>query len=186
MTVTNENGTLRVILTEAETAYYGIDEVFLGLDQQKAKAALKSLLRSAAVKAGFLPDALRFLIEIYPNICGGCEIFFIPSPISSGKRLRAKRREKRQERLVAELPDGEAVLSVCERLYTQGISTDSRLFKFNGRFRLVLLSSRETEDAVKEYTSFIWTSPTELAKTAEYGREICRGAVERIGLALEK
>ena len=189
MTVSNDNGTLRVVLSEAETVHYHIDDLFFGENSKVTEKALKILLKSAAKSVGFTTDALNFIIEIYPNLNGGCEVFFVPSaiktPARSSKKLRVASSPKKHT-LVAEFSSGEAVMQFCERLFLQRIKTDSQLFKYNNKFRLVFRHSNLTEAVAREYSKKIFTSPIELAKTTEYGKEICREAVEKIGSALQK
>lgn len=185
MTVTTDNGRLKVILSETETSHYGIDEAFFSGDTQRVRSALKALLCSAAASAGFSPDALHFLIEIYPVFDGGCEIFFIPSGTRSQRQLKAKKCVHKPRVFVAELSNGEAVLSLCQRLFTAGLTPESLLLKYGDRFRLVITHSRKIEASAKEYATRLLTSPLEVAKTLEYGKEICRDAIERIGNALK-
>lgn len=185
MTVSNNNGTLRVILSEAETIHYGIDDIFFEEDCSNSKTALKNLLKSAARTVGFFADTLQFLIEIYPDLNGGCEVFFIPTHHKSNKRLKAVKSEPQKKRIVAEFPDGEGVLSVCKNLFSKKIITENQLFKFKGCFRLVLLHTPQTENVLKEYTDQLFTSKIELAKTTEYGKEICKDAIRKIGNALK-
>ena len=189
MRVSNDNGTLRVVLSEAETVHYHIDDLFFGENSKVTEKALKILLKSAAKSVGFTTDALNFIIEIYPNLNGGCEVFFVPSaiktPARSSKKLRVASSPKKHT-LVAEFSSGEAVMQFCERLFLQRIKTDSQLFKYNDKFRLVFRHSNLTEAVAREYSKKIFTSPIELAKTTEYGKEICREAVEKIGSALQK
>lgn len=184
MTVTNENGMLRIVLSEAETVHYGIGAVLFDEHSKEAKAALKKLLRLVAVNQKISIDASRFLIEIYPIFDGGCEIFFMPA---NGKRrpFKAVKKPRRDTLLAIELPDGEAVLEICHRLYRIRVTAENRLFKWKEGYRLIIAADRQILNDIVEYSLKIVDSKVEIAKTSEYGVEICRNAVERIGKTLD-
>lgn len=184
MTVTNDNGVLRVILSEAETVHYGIDAVLFDERSKEAKASLKKLLKIAAIQHKVSLDASRFSIEIYPIFDGGCEIFFVPR-LNVGRKFKAVKKHRRQRTFAIELKDGEAVLEVCCRLFKAGITVENRLFKVKRGYRLVIEVDSKVLTAVGELSSKVVDSPLEIAKTLEYGVEICRNAVERIGLTLD-
>lgn len=185
MTVTNENGTLRVVLSEAETIHYGIDNVLFNENSPEAKSALKKLLRSAVASVKPMSDASRFLIEIYPVFDGGCEVFFIPSS-GGAKRFKAVKKCRPKPYIVAELQSGEAVMRLCHRLYRLNVCFDNRLFKYRGRFRLVLNADSELITVIGEYCNRVSSSRLEMVKTYEYGEEICQNAVEQIGKTLDR
>lgn len=184
MTVTNENGTLRIVLSEAETVHYGIDAVLFDEHSKEAKAALKKLLQIAVGNQKLRTDASRFLIEIYPIFDGGCEIFFMPA---GGKRrsFKAVKKHNRDRLLAIELLDGEAVMEICLRLYRMKITAENRLFKWNGGYRLIIAADRQSLSEIGEYSLKFIDSRVEIAKINEYGVEICRNAVERIGKTLD-
>ena len=81
MTISNDNGILRVVLSEAETIHYGIDDIFFEEDCSNSKTALKNLLKSAARTVGFFADTLQFLIEIQKDQC--LKIIFVKHGIAS-------------------------------------------------------------------------------------------------------
>ena len=75
MTVIREQGCLRVLLSETETAHYNIDRLLFCRCGFTAEAVLLKLYKKAAEQTGFFTAAQRLSIEIYPIQSGGCEVF---------------------------------------------------------------------------------------------------------------
>lgn len=182
MTIEKQNGNLRVVLSDAETVLYGIDSVFFENESAKSKAALKNLLYMAAVAANFCADTTDFLIEIYPVFDGGCEVFFIPS--KRKHRLKAVKKEKTTEHVMIELLTPDAVLELCQCLFTTGAVTMSRLFKYKNNYRLILNCSSDVSFLIGEFSKDFKFSQTEIVKTVEHGKQISVNTVEKIGKQL--
>lgn len=192
MTVTNENGTLRVVLSEAETVHYHIDSVLFDENSPEAKSHLKNLLRSAVLVSKIPTDASKFLIEIYPIFNGGCEIFFIPASNANtenikgaGKRFKAVKKRGQKKYVMADLPCGEALMGLCYRLFKSGITAENRLFKYEGNYLLIIDAAKNVQSLAEEFCLRISDSGLEIAKVKEHGIEICQNAIQRIGMALD-
>ncbi len=182
MTVFNEFGTIRVVLNEAETAFYGIDHVLFDESSVESKQKLKNLLSKALISARIPNDASRFLIEIYPIFSGGCEVFFIPT--SKTRQFKAKRKPS-DISVAAQLFDSDAVLGLCHRLFKLGTSQNSTLYKYCGEFFLTVDTERDEIPSFREFCKSVINSVVLNAKIKEHGTEICRNAVERIGSTLD-
>ena len=176
MTVKEDNGVLRIILSETETVHYGIDRVLFDEHSKEAKQALKKLLKIAALKTKQPLSTSQFVIEIYPVFDGGCELAFIPQP-NSGRKFKAVKKQRRQKGVSIKLKNGEAVLEVCSKLFRAGVTVENRLFKVTDGYRLVLSTDRANLSSFSELSSNIIDSDIELARVLEYGTEICRNAV---------
>ena len=81
MTVIREQGCLRVLLSETETAHYNIDRLLFCRCGFTAEAVLLKLYKKAAEQTGFFTAAQRLSIEIYPIQSGGCEVWFSPEKV---------------------------------------------------------------------------------------------------------
>lgn len=184
MTVKEDNGVFIIVLTEAETVHYGVDRVLFDEHSKEAKQILKKLLKIAALKSEQPLSSSQFLIEIYPVFDGGCELVFVPKH-DNGRKFKAVKKHRRQKGVSVKLKNGEEVLEVCLRLFRAGITAENRLFKVTDGYRLVLNTDRSKLSALGELSSNIIDSDIELARVLEYGVEICRNAVERIGITLD-
>ena len=140
MTVTFENGTLKVLLSEAETVIYRLDGLLFGNDIKSSKSALANLYKTALQKIPQKPFSERILIEIHPFFGGGCEIFFTPD----SNRIPAKTKQPKPSFTIIEIYTSEDMIETVNRLYF-GVKTsvESRLYIKNGIYRIVLTATDE-------------------------------------------
>ncbi len=192
MTVTCENGKLKVLLTEAEAVSYRIDELLLSHKSQNVSTALLTLFKTASKKADFSADSNRLTIEIYPIFTGGCEILFIPDKSHPKTRVPIAVKQPKQVFFVAEFLTSEQLLNTVKALYFDPCSEHikSSLYQKNGVFRLLLYinnSAKASAKIIADQCDRILTSRISFAITKEYWHEICRDtAVKQLGEAFFK
>ena len=162
MTVKNDNGVLKIILSETEIVHYGIDNVLFDERSKEAKSALKKLLKIAVLKSETPLFTTQFSIEIYPVFDGGCEVLFIPKP--SGVKKRRVAQKRGCQRMVAiMMPSGEAVLQICSELFKQGVKSENRLYKLDDNFCLCIAADGFKASVLTEFQKTIVDSPVEVA-----------------------
>lgn len=186
MTCICKDGQLRVILSKAEMEKYNIDYEIFENGSKKADKALVSILKLASYKARFNTDAVKFFIEIFPNLSGGCEIFFTPDKFSK-KRISAVVKRSNVHSQMFEFCDCDDMLSAIELLYESGIHNyiKSSLFENLGKYRLFLFGDDiNLSTVLLEFTSKQNTSNIAKAKTCEYWNPISLdNAINLIGKA---
>ena len=184
MTVTSQNGSLKVVLTPTETVGFGLDEFFFGIDSPTTSNALLNIFKRACNQVRFKTCAERLGIEIYPFLTGGCEILFTPE---IEKKKVAVHSVSRNHTIVAEFSNSTTMLDGIEKLFS---STDtncqSSLYSKNGRYRLTIKPPYARHD-LNLMNCEVYTSPIILASTLEHWIPICKNnAIETVGKALKK
>ncbi len=184
MTVTNQNGSLKVILTPEETVGFGLDEFFFGIDSPIISKALLLIFKTACKKTHFKTAAERLDIEIHPFFTGGCEVLFTPE---AEKKRVTVRPVVRKRTVVAEFESSTALLDGIEQLYSIGVDKwQSSLFKKDGRYRLTV-NQPHFGKKLECVDCQVYLSPIILASTLEYWTPICLdNAIETVGKALKK
>ena len=184
MTAMLINGQLKVTLSETETVKYNIDRVFFDKDGKQSQLALLFLLKTAAVKTAFKPNASRFLIELYPVFEGGCEVYFIPEPncdVDSGNN---------NKNAVFDFYSSEGLLQAIEFLYRDGNCRQlpSTVYEYPKFYRLSVegLSERLYMMVSLEFADRLPKHKNEYSGS-EHRRIIAEDdAILRIGSALAK
>ena len=189
MTAFCENGKLRVILTEAETVKYNIDVLLFENDFKLGDRALTDLLYVAALQSGFKTDSTKFIIEIYPDFSGGCEVFYIPEEKSQKCHVTAKAKAVQLYWTGLEFNNCNSMLSAIETLFLSEKSRyiKSCLYHYKGLYRLFLQSRNSIllKKLEHNFADGVISSAIQRAMTIEYGIEICaKNAVAVIGSAL--
>ena len=184
MTVINENGCLKVLLTATETVEFGVDELFLELETPKAHKILLKVLKQAAARGGFCLKSDKVEIEIRPLFTGNCEILFIPERKSAALKVTPRLRYVCS---VAEFSNSEDMLTTIEKLYlNEFAANDSRLYTKNGVYRLVL-NHPKRNTLLKELNCNVSVSPYLIAATVEHWTPLCeKNAIETVGKALKR
>lgn len=191
MTVTNENGSLKVLLTEAETVSFCLDEVFLNVGSPSADAALLTLFKEAAGKARFKTAADRLIIEIYPIFTGGCEVLFIPDR-SDKIKVAVKPITRKKAFITAEFSNSAALLDAIERLYSDQKIRQlcNSLYEKDGFYRLTFKSNsglHKLSNNLAELSCTVYTSALVSALTSEHWKKLCDGtAIDTVGKALKR
>ena len=181
MTVTLDNGQLKVTLSEPETVKYNIDRVFFDRHGKEAQLALLYLLKTAAAKTTFKPETGRFLIELYPVFDGGCEVFFIPDKEPQPTTLT-------DSYATFEMDSSEALLSAIEFLYLdpEGQKLKASLFQSHKGYQLVVnnMPKRLYETVLLNFADRI-PSKRKSKSTVDTAISICKNdAIGKIGHAL--
>lgn len=194
MTVSNEKGQLKIVLTEYEIIEYNVSEVLFESRPEIVRSVLTSLLKKAAAETGFKADSDRISIEIYPIFEGGCVIYFIPENYEGARQKMpyVKKATLRKSACILEFNDSENLIRAVGVLYhhirTRNIL--SSIFLIGGKFRLVLpdgFSSQKNMPSVFCFCDRIITRRIEKAKTFEYGKPIVlRSAVNEFGRIFTK
>ena len=179
MTVSVIDGQLKVVLTETETVRFNIDRVFFDKSDLGAAKGLSCLLKTAAAKANFTSAATKFLIELYPVLSGGCEVWYIPD---QNDRTRVKRRS------LYELKSSECLMSACEMLYSDPKTRylKSAVYCKNGKYRLEVTGLTPTDHGrlLSNFAERVLKS-VERAKTVEHWQCVCpKNAIAVIGAAI--
>ena len=179
MTVSVVDGQLKVILTETETVRFNIDRVFFNKADSNAAKGLSYLLKMAAAKVNFVSVATKFLIELYPVISGGCEVWYIPD---QSDRPRVKRRS------FYEFRNADGLLSACEILYSDPKTRYLRSSAYckKGKYRLAVtgLTPNDHNKLLLTVADHVLKS-VERAKTVEHWQCVCpKNAIAIIGAAM--
>ncbi len=184
MTVTNQNGSLKVVLTPDETVGFGINEFFFDADSPIVSKALLCIFKVACKQACFNTTAERLDIEIHPFFTGGCEVLFIPE---AHKKRVLVRPVSRKSTLTAEFENSQALLDGIEQLFLFGnVTNQSSLYWKDGRYRLTV-KQPFGKATFSQIDCEIYTSPIILAKTVEHWKPLCLdNAIETVGKALKK
>lgn len=184
MTVTAENGSLKVLLTPFETVELGLHELFSRPESPKARGILFEILKIASARAAFCPETDRISIEIRNSFSGNCEILFTPEKTKPSVIVRPRLHYVSS---VAEFSDSGSLLDAIETLFFNGFRAyDSRLYSKNGAYRLIL-SHPGREKPFKDFNCSVTVSPYTLASTAEHWMPVCESlAIETVGKALVK
>lgn len=191
MTAFCENGQLHVVLSEVETVKYNIDNILFSRESQKADKALIALLKMAVSETGFKTKATKFLIEIYPVINGGCEIYFIPD-LEVKSRVQVVAKKTQPKFLTIEFDDSESMFLAIEVLYQSPRTryAKSSLFEYNQKYRLIVAfwDKNDYEDVLLcGFAKKILSKDYDCVKTREYGKVLCSDtAVFTIGKAICK
>ena len=191
MTVAIVDGKIKVTLTEAETVRLNIDCVFFDKTSNTARTALLNLLKIAAQKGNFKTSKTRFIIELYPVLSGGCEVYFIPNSEGLNDFSKARPVALHNRCTIFEFDDSESMLAACEALYLDANLRYCRssLYEYNTRFRLLIwgITPAMHKTICLNFADRSSTSNLVKAKTIEYGKVVCfKNAIAIIGAALTK
>lgn len=188
MTVINENGLLKVGLSEAETVHYSVNELLFS-GGTVFGAALLALYKSAAAKSGFKTPADTLCVEIYPLPDGGCEVWFCPD-----KRRRIKLKAvacKRANRLTAEFHSSSSLIDAISFLscYKNGCLYGV-LYGYGRCYRLVMFPCSRSEKAdlktqLMPFADCVYDSAAAAAATGEHCKMLCDDAIEKIGAVIK-
>lgn len=188
MTVINENGLLKVGLSEAETIHYSVNELLFS-GGTAFGAALMALYENAAAKSGFKTSAETLCVEIYPSQNGGCEVWFCPD-----KRRRIKLRAvacKTANRLTAEFHSSSALIGAISFLsqYKSGCPYGV-LYGYGRCYRLITFPCSRSEMAglkarLMPFADRIFDSAAAAAATEEHCEMLCDDAIEKIGAVIK-
>ncbi len=190
MTAFCENGQLHVVLSEVETVKYNIDIILFNRETSGADKVLVDLLKLAVSKTGFKTRATKFLIEIYPVMDGGCEIYFIPDEQERSEKVHVVAKKAASKFMIFEFNDSEKMFSAIELLFKNPLTryAKSSLFEYKLKYRLILYSANSKQCEAVSVCGFvdkILTSLYDRAITAEYAKELCSDfAVFTVGKAL--
>ena len=184
MTVTNQNGSLKVILTPDETVGFGVNEFFFNADSPIVSHALLCIFKTACKQARFKTTATRLDIEIHPFFTGGCEVLFIPE---TEKKRVAVHPVLRKSTLTAEFKNSTALLDGIEQLFLFGnTAPQSSLYWKDGCYRLTV-KQPFSKAALNLLDCEVYTSPIILAKTVEHWKPLCLdNAIETVGKTLKR
>lgn len=184
MTATNQNGSLKVILTPDETVGFGINEFFFDADSPIVSKALLCIFKTACKQACFKTTAEKLDIEIHPFFTGGCEVLFIPE---AEKKRVAVHPISRKSTLTAEFKNSQALLDGIEQLFLLGNSpAQSSLYWKDGCYRLTV-KQPFSKAVLNRIDCEVYTSPIILAKTVEHWKPLCLdNAIETVGKALKR
>lgn len=187
MTVTVENGALKVLLSEAETVSYRIDCLLFGGDVKASKSALANLYKAAIQKAPLRFDTNRLMIEIYPVFAGGCEVVFTPDK----SRTSVTVKQRRPIRMITECNTVDGMIETVGCIYKSGFMPfESRLYHKNGIYRLITLINQDCKpllSLIKRLGDRCLCGGTQAAATYEHWHLVCENdAVLRLGKAFFK
>ncbi len=187
MTVTFENGTLKVLLSKTETTSYQIDRLFQNKDKNSAETTLALLYKEALQKISSSLFFDRLIIEVFPISSGGCEITFTPDKT----RVPVAIKEKRILAFMVDFCNSENMIETVIALYRSKFrDTTASLYKNNGMYRLLLcpkLEAKQLHNFLILKKCKVLTSPICYAKTCEYWQVLCqKTAIKTLGSAFFK
>ncbi len=189
---------LKIICESNDLSAYGICADSLEYGNAQTRSFLEEILEQAKYKLGFETKRHRILVQVYPSLDGGCEIFVnrLESLKSNEDESKdADESPKKAPRIDEKLfffDSLDPLLEVCKRLYAKGFEKRSSAFflENEGYFLRLELEGELDEYQIpdlNEYSFILEFGEAENASKRtpylkEYGRCICRsGAVETLG-----
>lgn len=189
---------LKIICESNDLSAYGICADSLEYGNAQTRSFLEEILEQAKYKLGFETKRHRILVQVYPSLDGGCEIFV--------NRLESLKSDEDESKAADESPKKaprideklfffdslDPLLEVCKRLYAKGFEKRSSAFflENEGYFLRLELEGELDEYQIpdlSEYSFILEFGEAEnvskrIPYLKEYGRCICRsGAVETLG-----
>ncbi len=182
MTVTFENGTLKVLLSKDETVTYRIDRLFRGEPYDSAETALALLYKTALQKVSSSLYYDRLIIEVFPSFSGGCEVTFSPDK----PKVPVAVKEKSHTFLSAQFSDSEVMIETIIGLYrSKFYKTRSDLYEKDGIYRLLLFPEFGSKQLLRLFSQIgcnLTTAQIDFAITKEHWRLLCKNtAIKTIG-----
>ncbi len=184
MTVTFENGMLKVLLSKDETITYNIDKLFQNTDKKSAEIALALLYKEALQKVSSSLRFDRLIIEVFPFFGGGCEVTFTPDK----PRVPVAIKDKRTCVITAEFPDSESMIKGILVLYRSKFrETAANLYTKNKVYRLLLFPTfglKQLYNLLSHTSCTVTTSLIYYAATSEHWQPLCqKTAIKTLGSA---
>ena len=189
---------LKIICESNDLSAYGICADSLEYGDEQTRSFLEEILEQAKYKLGFETKRHRILVQVYPSLDGGCEIFvnrleaLKQGENEAQKSAKPSKASARADERVFLFDTLNSLLEVCKRLCAKGFERKSSAYFLEDEGYFLCL---EFEDELEEYQipdlneySFIleFGEAENVSKRIpylkEYGRCICRsGAVETLG-----
>ena len=130
---------LKIMLNGRDMAYYEIDAEAVSAEGAEARRAVRRILEDAREESGFDAAHDRILVEMYPSLVGGCELYItkvteeeaesvMAHTENAESRTKGSRAEKRHAaseeegacRMLYVFESLEHLLCVCRQLRTVG------------------------------------------------------------------
>lgn len=135
---------LKIILTESDMRRYALTDENLSYENADVRRAVREMLAEAREESGFVADAERMLIEVYPSRGGGCELYvtkiLAPAPADTKKAPPPPAREERTRPVVYLLPSLADLLRICRHLAATDYRGESAAYIGEGDACYLVLS----------------------------------------------
>ena len=131
---------IKISLTSAELDGYELTAETINGGDQRSKKAFRELFVQAREVADFDTDGKKVFVQIFRAEGGGCEIFV--SLITGEKVTQSKKREA-----AFAFSDIKELLYTCKALSRMGYEGDSRAYKSESGYSLILLNPTEEQCA---------------------------------------
>ena len=181
---------LKIICEEEDLALYGLSADSLEYGDEAGRHFIEDILDKAQKKLGFESKHHRILVQIFPSIDGGCEIFISRlGLLAEEKSLCQKEKSDSKKALCQKLfffDKLDFLLEVCKRLALINSELKSDAFYLDGKGYYLMIEMNT--DLLEEYGlfsldeySFILEFGTseDIQERApylyEYAKQICKG-----------
>ena len=186
---------LKISLSAADMEAYALRCEDLDYGNTETRRVFWSILDRAKHETGFDAASERVFVQVYPSVCGGCELFvtkmsgYVPTGLDK-LRERLAAGSGRKTLQVWRFPDFEALLFACACLREVPGICGSSAYAEEGKGYLLFLTCREHEcgtlpgflptDRLREYGSRLDASAALLRAPEHFSLLADGNAVERL------